>query len=144
MQLPLPVHPGGEWSRLPLSPHCNVHPPAYLPRYAVWMGKIMSPAEFVAKYLVDAVKYVDELDAHFLALEEDFANPPPMLYTLHGKNTDSGSYCEPATWSGIEKYRVDNGRLFPIIVELRVIKTPDELEVMRYVSDVTSKAHMGE
>jgi Xaa-Pro dipeptidase len=45
-------------------------------------------------------------------------------------------------FEGIEKYRIDNGRLFPIIVELRVVKTPEEMEVMRYVSDVTSKAHM--
>ena len=67
---------------------------------------------------------------------------PPTLYTLHGLNTDSGNYAKPASFDGIEKYRVDNGRLHPIIVELRVIKTAEELEVMRYVSDVTSKAHM--
>lgn len=37
---------------------------------------------------------------------------------------------------------IDNGRLFPLIVELRVFKTDEEIEVLRYVADVTCKAHM--
>ena len=33
------------------------------PSYAVWMGEIKVPSAFRAKYRVDAVRYVDELQA---------------------------------------------------------------------------------
>ena len=66
---------------------------------------------------------------------------PSIIYTLHGLNSDSGNYARPATFTGIEKYRVDNGRLFPAIVECRVIKTKEELDVLRYVAKVSSDAH---
>ena len=109
--------------------------------YAVWMGKILSCAEFRAIYAVDDCKYVDELPGFLkaangpLIAEGAVGVPPPAmgpavtLYTLHGKNTDSGAYAQPASFAGIEDYRVDNGRLFPLIVELRVFKTEAELEV---------------
>eukprot|EP01048_Picozoa_sp_COSAG05_P001932 COSAG05_NODE_71_length_22071_cov_17.527149_13_plen_443_part_00 len=110
--------------------------------YAVWMGEILSAAHFKQKYGVDEVKYTDELDAYFTELDKLPPAPPVCLYTLHGQNTDSGSWAKEAEFEGIEKYRTDRGRLFPIIVELRVFKTAEELAVLRYVSDVTSKAHM--
>lgn len=131
--------------------------------YGVWMGAIMTTDEFVMKYSVDECKYTDQLDDHFASFDSTGSTSgdglggsegahddnamvmqmdAPTIYTLHGKNTDSGAYSKAATFKGIEKHRVDNGRLFPIIVELRVVKTPEEMEVMRYVSDVTSKAHM--
>lgn len=59
-----------------------------------------------------------------------------------GLNSDSGNYAKPATFPGIEKYRVDNGRLWPEMVECRVIKTPMELDVLRYVCRVSSEAHV--
>lgn len=108
--------------------------------YAVWMGEIFSTEHFKTKYAVDECLYCDELDDYIQQAEA--GGTAAMVYTLHGKNTDSGNYSKPATFDGIEKYRVDNGRLFPLIVELRVIKTEEELEVLRYVCDVTSKAHM--
>ncbi len=55
--------------------------------------------------------------------------------------TDSGSTAEPATFEGIEKFRRDDGTLFSHIVELRVIKTALELDVLRYVAGVSSAAH---
>lgn len=39
----------------------------FMPRlpeeYAVWMGKLLNPADFKAKYAVDEVYYVDEVRA---------------------------------------------------------------------------------
>ena len=111
-------------------------------QYAVWMGKIKTCDELKLKYGVDEVRYTDEIDAYFT--EKDGAPPSPSvtLYTLKGQNTDSGSWAKEASFDGVEKYRVDSGKLFPIIVELRVFKTAEELEVLRYVADMTCKAHM--
>ena len=110
--------------------------------YAVWMGKIKSTDDFRLKYSVDEVRYTDELDSFFTQKDGAPPAPPVMMYTLRGQNTDSGSWAKPASFEGMEKYRVDSGRLFPIMVELRVFKTEEEMEVLRYVTDVTCKAHM--
>ncbi|XP_053608429.1 xaa-Pro dipeptidase [Plodia interpunctella] len=103
--------------------------------YEVWMGKLLSCHEFKKLYAVDEVHYVDELRDVLKSLK------PELLLTLSGPNTDSGLTAKEAVFEGIEEFQVDNDILFPIIAELRVIKTPAEIEVMRYVCKVSSDAH---
>ncbi|XP_058835556.1 xaa-Pro dipeptidase [Topomyia yanbarensis] len=66
---------------------------------------------------------------------------PSVLLTLSGPNTDSGLQAKPAYFQGIEKFIVDSDILFPVIAECRVIKSPAEIEVLRYVARVSSDAH---
>ena len=54
----------------------------------------------------------------------------------------SGNFAEAATFKGAESHTVDKSSLFPVIADLRVYKTEAELRVMRYVSEVTSAAHV--
>jgi len=105
------------------------------PGYAVWMGEIKLPKHFLEKYVVDQVLYIDEIDSFMSELQ------PTVIYTLHGQNTDSKSYSKEATFSGIEKYRVDNGLLHPLISECRVIKSKAEIDVLRYACKISSEAH---
>ena len=67
----------------------------------------------------------------------------PSSNAVHAEGTEHRlrSWAKEASFDGVEKYR-GRGKLFPIIVELRVFKTEEELEVLRYVTDVTCKAHM--
>ena len=109
--------------------------PRLPPEYAVWMGIIHSPQSFRKKYGVDEVRFVDQLD-EFMSKAD-----PAVIYTLKGPNSDSGSVAKPASYGGIAKHRCDDGRLFPLIANLRVIKTPEEIEVMRYVAEASSAAH---
>ena len=81
-------------------------------------------------------RYVDEL-AEFMA-----GAAPGVVYTMRGKNDDSGNYAKEATFDGIEGYRVDNGRLYPEVVECRVIKSAEEIKLMRHINHITSDAHM--
>jgi hypothetical protein len=92
--------------------------PRLPPEYAVWMGVIHSPQYFQRKYEVDEVLYTDQLD-EFMARTD-----PAVLYTLKGLNSDSGNTASEAAFDGMDKYRVDNGRLFPIIANLRVSQPP--------------------
>ncbi|KAI5646234.1 metallopeptidase family m24 domain-containing protein [Phthorimaea operculella] len=103
--------------------------------YEVWMGKLLSCDEFKRIYGVDEVHYVDELRDVLKKLN------PEVLLTLSGPNTDSGLTAKEAVFPGIDEFKVNNEILFPIIAELRVIKTPEEIEVMRYVCKVSSDAH---
>jgi Xaa-Pro dipeptidase len=107
-----------------------------LPReYAVWMGEIKSPQTFQQLYEVDEVRYVDQIQ-HYL--QEINCS---VIFVLKGQNTDSGKCSKPATFKGIEQWRVDTETLFPEIVELRVFKTPEELNLLRYVNKISSDAH---
>ncbi|KAL6043532.1 Peptidase D [Balamuthia mandrillaris] len=116
------------------------HSYLFMPRlpeeYAVWMGKIHPPEYLKQKYGVDDVFYVEDLEAKFTEWKAS------VLYVLNGLNTDSGNYAKPATFPGIEKFRVDNGRLHPELVECRVFKTAKEVELLRYVCKASSEAHI--
>jgi len=104
--------------------------------YAWWMGKIQPPSYFQSLYEVDSCRYVDELD-DILSNELKVS----VIYTLHGLNTDSKEHHQPATFKGIEKYTVDKEKLFPEIVECRVIKSEEELKLLRYINKCSSDAH---
>lgn len=104
--------------------------------YAVWLGTIKPKEYFQKRYGVDEVYYTNEIAAWIETQK------PPMILTLRGLNTDSGKYSEEGTFTGIEKYTVNNSLLHPEIAECRVFKTPEEMEVLRYVCGVSSKAHI--
>jgi len=112
----------------------------FIPRlpesYAVWMGRIQPPEHFQQTYGVDEVRYVDEIAT---VLE---AAKPDVLYLLQGLNTDSGIVHSPAQFSGRDRFRVDTERLHPELSECRVIKTPEEIDLLRYVNRVSSRAHV--
>lgn len=111
----------------------------FIPRlpesYVIWMGKIHPKEHFKEEYCVDEVNYTDEI-AH--VLEEKKAD---VLLTLHGQNSDSGSFTQEAGFDGISKFTVNNQILYPEITELRVFKTKMELDVIRYTNKISSEAH---
>jgi hypothetical protein len=97
---------------------------------------------------------------HFIAFQFEFVDINcSLIYLLRGLNTDSGNYsldflwnesewysvvffslgkyAKPATFNGIERWPIDTETLFPEIVELRVFKTPEELNLLRYVNRIS-------
>ncbi|KAL3698542.1 hypothetical protein R1sor_012618 [Riccia sorocarpa] len=115
--------------------------PKLNPDYAVWFGKIEPPQYFKEKYAVDAAHYVDEMP-DILKRTEANAGGKVLLYVLHGLNTDSGLYCKPATFSGIDEFAKDMKTLHPVLSECRVIKSKHEIDVLRYTNKVSSAAHV--
>uniref|UniRef100_U5EJJ7 Xaa-Pro dipeptidase n=1 Tax=Corethrella appendiculata TaxID=1370023 RepID=U5EJJ7_9DIPT len=103
--------------------------------YAVWMGPLLTLDDFKKKYETHFVYYVDELDTIISQ------KSPSIILTMSGPNTDSGLVTKPAYFKGIEKYVVDSDILFPVIAECRVIKSPAEIEILRYVAKISSDAH---
>ncbi|KAH9376446.1 hypothetical protein HPB48_010615 [Haemaphysalis longicornis] len=111
----------------------------FMPRlpssYAVWMGQLASPEDVRARYCVDKVFYADSIAE---ALRELQAR---TLLTLRGKNSDSGKMSMEAEFPGMDGFKVDPKPLFEVMAELRVFKTPLEMEVLRYANRVSSEAH---
>ncbi|XP_034942765.1 xaa-Pro dipeptidase isoform X2 [Chelonus insularis] len=103
--------------------------------YEIWCGKLSTLAEFKSRYGVDEAYYTDEIAD---VLEKKNAE---LLLTLHGQNSDSGLFSREAKFDGIERFNVNNTILYPEICECRVIKSPLEIQVLRYVIKLSSDAH---
>jgi len=112
-------------------------PPRLPQEYSVWMGKINGPSFYKEKYAVDDAGYADEIGKYL-----GDHHPGADVHVLYGRNSDSGNYAEPASFKGIESFNVKKDALFQIIANCRVFKSPLELEVLRYASEVTSAAHV--
>ncbi|XP_025153287.1 xaa-Pro dipeptidase isoform X2 [Harpegnathos saltator] len=103
--------------------------------YAVWQGKLYTLDDFKKRYAVDEARYTDEIAR---VLKEKRAH---LLLTLSGRNSDSGLLAREAVFDGIAEFKVNNSILYPEICECRVIKSPGEIEVLRYVCKISSDAH---
>ena len=111
-----------------------------MPRIAkelsAWIGRVVPPVEFKSMYSIDEIHYADQL-ADFCKSYKD-----TPLHLLHGQNSDSGAFAQPAKFAGIGCYATDTKTLFQVLAECRVTKSDEELKLMKYVSQVTSDAHV--
>jgi len=114
----------------------------YIPRlsedYAIIMGHVPTLEETREKYRVDEVFYVDEMPDH---LRVSAGSTVPTLLLLEGPNTDSGKTTRPAAFDGMSEFKTNRSLLHPRMAECRVLKTPYELDVLRYASKISSEAH---
>jgi Xaa-Pro dipeptidase len=112
----------------------------FMPRlpesWAVWMGRIHPPEHFEALYEVDQVRYADDIET---ALRE---MRPDVLLLLHGRNSDSGAFAAPARFAGRDGFPCDEALLYPELVECRVVKSAEEIALLRYVNRVACEAHV--
>lgn len=113
--------------------------------YAVWFGKLEPPSHYKDVYAVDECLYKDELKAWLSS------KAPSELHVLAGKNTDSGFDAaqlsppdaeELARGAGEGCVLIRGGAAFEALVEARVHKTEQEVEVIAYANDAASRAHV--
>eukprot|EP01104_Vermistella_antarctica_P016383 TRINITY_DN5563_c0_g1_i3.p1 TRINITY_DN5563_c0_g1~~TRINITY_DN5563_c0_g1_i3.p1 ORF type:complete len:337 (-),score=47.18 TRINITY_DN5563_c0_g1_i3:100-1110(-) len=115
---------------------CYLFVPRLPQSYAVWFGEIQPPSFYQTKHEVDDAFYADEVASKLTELG------CKTLLTLSGKNSDSKLAAKEATFEGKDKFEVDNTTLFPVLVECRVVKLSEELEIMRYINEKSSEAHI--
>ncbi|GMT28450.1 hypothetical protein PFISCL1PPCAC_19747, partial [Pristionchus fissidentatus] len=111
--------------------------PRLHPDFAIWEGSINGEEWFKKKYAVDEVHFNDANTMHDTLSSIGSSN----LLLLKADNTDSGNTLLPANFAGMEKFSRDDSTLYPIFAECRVLKTDEELEVLRYASKIASEAH---
>ncbi|XP_037474724.1 xaa-Pro dipeptidase-like [Triticum dicoccoides] len=116
--------------------------PRLSPDDAIWNGKSKKLPHFKDMYKVDSALHVDEL-AQVLRCEfSEHGHGEPLLFLLHGRNTDSGNYSRPASFEGMDKFDTDLTTLHPILTECRVTKSDMELALIQHANDVSSEAHV--
>uniref|UniRef100_A0A8R1Y8L4 Xaa-Pro dipeptidase n=1 Tax=Onchocerca volvulus TaxID=6282 RepID=A0A8R1Y8L4_ONCVO len=105
--------------------------PRLHPDYVIWHGKIYNEDWYQKKYEVDEVHFNDKN-----TIIETLTN-------LHAKQLLL--LVKFLTFEGVSKFcfsfPCDTSILYPVMAELRVFKTDQELNVMRYVCKVASEAH---
>ncbi|KAF9680455.1 hypothetical protein SADUNF_Sadunf06G0122900 [Salix dunnii] len=108
--------------------------------YAVWLGEIKPLSCFQQQYMVSMVHYTDEIGGVLHKLSNVLEKP--LLFLLHGLNTDSNNFSKPAEFEGIEKFEKDLTTLHPILTECRVLKSDMELALIQFANDISSEAHV--
>lgn len=130
--------------------------PRLPPEYVIWMGTIAPPESFTARYGVDETKYVDELLAFLLeysppttgngAVAADGGGGVPTIHTVYGVNSDTGDSGPPLPdFEGFaEKLApfATSAKLRRLAVENRVIKSDEEVALLKHVNDIASDAHV--
>ena len=104
--------------------------------YAIWMGTVRPTESFMEEYGVEEVKYVDELPIYCGEVM------PTVVYTTRGLNADSQRFAKEAHFDGIEKFRVDNGKLYQELEKCRMIKSARELRLLAHINRISSEAHV--
>ncbi|KAK9275154.1 hypothetical protein L1049_022413 [Liquidambar formosana] len=108
--------------------------------YAVWLGEIKPLSYFKERYMAGMVHYVDEIVG---VLHDQYQGlDKPLLFLLHGLNTDSNNFSKSAEFEGIEKFETDLITLHPILTECRVLKSGLELDLIQFANDISSEAHV--
>lgn len=137
------------WATIELpSGRSTLFVPRLAPEYAVWMGEIKSAESFQRRYQVDAACYTDEVSSVVKTSLKECASPggdAAAVYTLSGTNSDSGSNIASSlpTATGVPpEATVVDDVLYDILADCRTRKSESELELMQYVSWVTSAAHV--
>ncbi|KAL0586410.1 hypothetical protein ABG067_004023 [Albugo candida] len=114
----------------------------FIPRqseeWELWCGERKPTSYFVSHYLVDKVFYVDEVKT---VLEKEYS--VRKLFFLNGLNLDSRLRTTTTSqFNGMEAFEIDSDSLHPILVECRVRKSEKELDLLRYVNELSSEAHI--
>ncbi|CAD5221243.1 unnamed protein product [Bursaphelenchus okinawaensis] len=117
--------------------HTVLLPPKMHKDYAIWQGSIKPESYFKEKYDVEEVVFHEDRTIESWLRSKS----AKTVYLLKAFNTDSKETLLPANFTGINNFKTDTDVLYNIIAELRVFKTDQELELLRYASKIGSDAH---
>ena len=108
--------------------------------YKVWMT-VLGVDEISKKYELKVLE-TKSMYSHLASLNLN------KIYTIEGTNTDSGIKYKvadlkfPEEFKEVEKLVEVSELLYEIVVDTRVIKSAEEIEVLTFVNDITVDSHI--
>eukprot|EP00435_Cladocopium_sp_Y103_P045623 s168_g13.t1 len=118
------------------SGNATIFAPRLPQEYELWMGKILDADDIQEHYGVEEVVYVDEMASWFEG------RAPSAVYVQRGRNSDSGTEVQPASFEGLDQYQVNEEALHTVVYETRARKNEEEIRLLRYVNRISSDAHI--
>ena len=88
--------------------------------------------------MIDEMRYTDELEAFFAEQQ------PDTIFLNKCVNSDSGlttDIPDKKYFANCPTAKIDESLMHNVLVESRVIKTDEEIEIMRWASKITCEAH---
>lgn len=114
---------------------CTIFAPEPNPIYRIWMV-VLNTEDYKKKYNLNCL-YLKELESFVGKVN------PKKIFLNSGVNSDSGSKTLIPTdeWLS-KKFSLDLETMYPILTECRVIKSPEELEIMAISCQSAAEGHI--
>lgn len=112
---------------------------AYIPvieAFRKYWERIMELEEYGENFELDETHFLPELEKHISA-----ANPD-TIYVLDGVNIYSGNKALTAQFDWLKNFRVNTTALYPCVNEIKLKKSPEEIELLREAARIGSEAHV--
>jgi len=109
--------------------------PKINPANSLWMT--LRDTEYYHKfYEVDDSIYTEDIESHFQRIN------PAVIYFFDGVNSDSGLKPDLPNFKWLSNYKADNDLLYTVLCDTRAIKSKEEIEILRFVNQMSSEAHI--
>jgi Xaa-Pro dipeptidase len=109
--------------------------PKINPAYSLWMT-VRDLEYYKNFYEIEDSLYKDDIEAYFEKLN------PATIYFFFGNDSDSGLQPDLPDFPWLSKYKQDKEILYQALSATRAIKSPQEIEIMKFVNKLSSDAHV--
>jgi Xaa-Pro dipeptidase len=103
--------------------------------YALWNGIVETPEEIKEKYGVSQVYVVNQTQLTFYRIYND--DLESEMTKLTDNKTHTVYILKGASFPGINQFTVNNTSLLEVLIQARIVKTKDELKLLRVAFDVS-------
>ncbi len=102
--------------------------------YKIWCT-VLTIEDYEAKLGIEA-RYIDDLPQWL----KD--HQPEVVYINAGINTDSDMPSKVPEEIHYEGYKVDKTSIYPVLCDIKVIKSEAEIDVLRWATKITVEGHI--
>ena len=101
-----------------------------------WM-KILELEEYEQNYEIDSIHYDEDIEAYIREL-----NPAQIFIEGEGVNSYSGKGPIPADFAWFSDFVINRRALYNVINEVKLIKSDEEIELMKNSARIAANAHV--
>src|SRR3990167_2824905 len=112
---------------------------AYIPvieAFRKYWERIMELEEYAENFELDATHFITDLEKHVSDAK------PDTIYVLDGTNIYSGKGALTAEFDWLKNFTVNTSALYPCVNEVKLKKSPEEIELLREAARIGSEAHV--
>jgi len=126
----------GAYSLINLSSgDCTIYTPKVEEIRKYW-ERIMEIEEYTQNFEIEGARFLEDLEADLKTKN------PPVIYILGGINKYSGRGPLVPNFPWLSQFKVDSSVLYPSLNEVKLIKSEDEIALLKEAARIGSEAHV--